>query len=293
MAEAAVGIATFMNELNPIEALLKYRMTDFIVEEIDLKGNVVRSGKDLKEELEKVIKKGNAVAEVTPEQLELLRPLLPEEDFEKLSKYVQLSPQEQKAKKEKFKISVNNASKERRSEIHAIVKKAVPGFSSETIEFDNQKYIQIALDAGNRGQEHAVAFVMRKRNWDTLSAINKISRELKKPAGNFCYAGIKDKRGETVQKVIAKKVTCREIAQLGLRPYWRLNEISFSDIRPTNETIDIGDLTGNRFTIALRLLEEASEISLNFACEETAKNGFLNYFGLQRFGSKDEVILSA
>jgi tRNA pseudouridine13 synthase len=50
-----------------------------------------------------------------------------------------------------------------------------------------------------------------------------------------------------------------------------------------SEPIRLGDLGGNRFEIVLRGVKESEEVISN-ACRAISQNGFINYFGLQRFG---------
>lgn len=49
----------------------------------------------------------------------------------------------------------------------------------------------------------------------------------------------------------------------------------------------MGDLQGNRFHVVLRDLVADSDESIENALSKIKKNGFLNYFGLQRFGTSD------
>ena len=57
------------------------------------------------------------------------------------------------------------------------------------------------------------------------------------------------------------------------------------------EGLKLGDLSGNRFKTTIRRLESSSagasldEEALKSAVVSLQTNGFINYFGLQRFGS--------
>jgi tRNA pseudouridine13 synthase len=64
------------------------------------------------------------------------------------------------------------------------------------------------------------------------------------------------------------------------------------------EQLALGDLVGNRFAIALRIVEDISDEELKKSnthfyllisqdVEALFANGFINYYGLQRFGSAD------
>jgi tRNA pseudouridine13 synthase len=55
------------------------------------------------------------------------------------------------------------------------------------------------------------------------------------------------------------------------------------DFEYVKEQAGLGALTGNRFEIVLRSLNKTkSEIAL--ACKALEQSGFINYYGLQRFG---------
>lgn len=49
--------------------------------------------------------------------------------------------------------------------------------------------------------------------------------------------------------------------------------------------LTLGDLGGNHFTIVLRNVKDATETDLEESLSSLKNNGFLNYFGMQRFGT--------
>lgn len=49
--------------------------------------------------------------------------------------------------------------------------------------------------------------------------------------------------------------------------------------------LTLGDLKGNHFTIVLRDVKGANEGELEEALQSLKNNGYLNYFGMQRFGT--------
>jgi len=51
-----------------------------------------------------------------------------------------------------------------------------------------------------------------------------------------------------------------------------------------DSALNLGELAGNRFTITLRAVEADDEV-VSAAIESVSKHGFVNYFGLQRFGT--------
>ena len=52
----------------------------------------------------------------------------------------------------------------------------------------------------------------------------------------------------------------------------------------SKESLELGDLKGNHFTIALRDIHGSDQV-IATAVENLRQNGFINYFGQQRFGT--------
>lgn len=213
--------------------------------------------------------------------------LISPENRDKFSEFLNtLSPQSKENP-----VFIENATymdKDQRTQFHQTIKKHFPYLASETKEAEDLKTIIVRYSPKQKGK--LVSFVLRKRNWDTMQALNKIARFLKKRPGDFFFAGTKDKRGETVQNVVVKGLLTKQLAGLIKNDKWNWEEISFSKLGYTENLIKIGDLTGNRFSIAFRFIaDDVNTESLLKNIDTVAKEGFINYFGLQRFGSKAEV----
>lgn len=58
----------------------------------------------------------------------------------------------------------------------------------------------------------------------------------------------------------------------------------FTIKRLSNDGIKLGDLKGNRFQIVIRNVKEENNMIIH-AIESLKNNGFINYFGMQRFGN--------
>ncbi|KAL7272555.1 multisubstrate pseudouridine synthase 7 [Rhizina undulata] len=143
-----------------------------------------------------------------------------------------------------------------------------------------------------KGGEY-VHFHLYKENRDTMEVLNIIPRLLKIPRkeGNrvFSFAGTKDRRAVTVQRCAAYRISAERLAALnkggdnGLRDGCKLG-----DFRYEKRGLELGDLAGNEFAITLRDCSSKSssiEETVKTAVEAVKKSGFINYFGLQRFGS--------
>lgn len=57
----------------------------------------------------------------------------------------------------------------------------------------------------------------------------------------------------------------------------------------TGEALKLGDLSGNRFTITVREVSEKNNELIRAGVDSLRTNGFVNYFGLQRFGTCEEA----
>jgi len=124
-------------------------------------------------------------------------------------------------------------------------------------------------------------FTLQKRNWDTLRAIREISKRLKISRKRFGFAGTKDKRAVTTQRVSVWRKTIHDLEKI------RITDIVLRDFKYRNERINLGDLWGNRFTIRIRNIDlEHDEIVDRISRIINELDGKIpNFFGPQRFGT--------
>ncbi|KAK3340145.1 pseudouridine synthase [Neurospora tetraspora] len=137
-------------------------------------------------------------------------------------------------------------------------------------------------------------FTMYKENKDTMDAVNTIARLLKVKATNFGFAGTKDRRAGTVQRISVYRQRASNLIWLNTR----LPNIKVGDFVHANEPLQLGQHGGNEFVITLkncqplggagcsvdqrvRKLREAVEFGLAYL----NRHGYINYYGLQRFGT--------
>jgi tRNA pseudouridine13 synthase len=135
-------------------------------------------------------------------------------------------------------------------------------------------------DTGEKpGRGPYLHFTLEKLNWDTMQAINALTRAAKAPRRCFGYAGNKDKRALTRQRVSAYKVKEELLRGVSI-PGIELSNFSRAD-RP----IVLGDLAGNRFRIIARLIDDGEfKEKIQETRGELEDKGIPNYFGYQRFG---------
>ena len=143
------------------------------------------------------------------------------------------------------------------------------------------------------GGEH-LHFTLYKENKDTMEVLFFMASNLKTKVSNFQFAGTKDRRGVTVQKVSICRVKKEQI--IGMTKFargWRVGGFEYKKYG-----LELGELNGNEFLLTLRDCHAPNEEGLNHeqrfealqkAVDEAARNfgekGFINYYGLQRFGT--------
>jgi len=124
-----------------------------------------------------------------------------------------------------------------------------------------------------------IKFVLEKTNIDTMNAISKISKTLHLSPKILSVAGIKDKRGITSQWVTGFRVHPSNLLLLNT-----INGFCVGNFEYTSEELHTGDLKGNAFEIILRGVTQTQK-EIHKSVDMTKKYGFINYFGLQRFGT--------
>ena len=137
-------------------------------------------------------------------------------------------------------------------------------------------------------------FTLYKENKDTMEVTSFLARQLRLPPKTLQFAGTKDRRAVTVQRASALRVHAKRLAGVnaGLRGA-KLGGFTYH-----SAGLELGDLAGNEFVISLRrcsfpsIDKESHRDWLQLASEPVAQamrdfneKGFLNYYGLQRFGS--------
>lgn len=137
-------------------------------------------------------------------------------------------------------------------------------------------------------------FTLYKENKDTMEAVYFLASQMKMNVKSFQFGGTKDRRGVTTQRVSVYRVHAEQLARLN----GRLRGSKIGDFKHQRDGLELGDLGGNEFIITLRdchfpgeeglavheRLDLAKKI-VDEAVESFKVGGFINYYGLQRFGS--------
>ncbi|KAF1995631.1 tRNA pseudouridine synthase D [Amniculicola lignicola CBS 123094] len=144
-----------------------------------------------------------------------------------------------------------------------------------------------------RGGEY-LHFNLYKENKDTMEVIGFLGSITKSGPKGFSFAGTKDKRACTVQRVAARRQTAQRMDQINKL----LRNAAIGDFEYRTHDLGLGDLLGNEFVITLRDchfekehgLDSAQRVKLahdvvSKAVTDFSEKGFINYYGLQRFGT--------
>jgi tRNA pseudouridine13 synthase len=123
---------------------------------------------------------------------------------------------------------------------------------------------------------------IRVNNWETNRLIRQMSRQLGISRKRIGFAGTKDKRGIST-RLFSFKATRDQVNKI------RLKDVELLKVYHARKGLDLGNLIGNRFQIAIRdyvISEGDAKIMVDETCEKLNElHGFPNFFGHQRFGS--------
>lgn len=113
-------------------------------------------------------------------------------------------------------------------------------------------------------------FLLKKRNWTTLKALQKIAAQLNINVNSLKSAGTKDRDAVTEQYVSACNIKKSQLENLKIKDL-ELKFVGYNDF-----PIHLGQLKGNEFVIKIRNFDKPVSCGKDFV--------FPNYFGEQRFG---------
>ncbi|KAM8861797.1 pseudouridylate synthase 7 homolog isoform 1-T2 [Synchiropus picturatus] len=283
LTEVDVGILKYISDHEGFSGILKERYSDFVVHEISKQGKVVHL-----------------------DNLEIPAEVQDEEEVAPQTETDVLTDEQKKqlAELQLFKNKEDNVSiegdeaKEKRTLVHKAIKTQFPGLETKTEERDGRKYIVAYHAAGKRalaGAKVSAAprkhfwpknrgsfchFVLYKENKDTMDAINVLSKFLRLRPNMFSYMGTKDKRAITVQEIAVLKVTAERLAHLNKC----LMNLKLGNFSYKNHPLKLGELQGNHFTVVIRNIS-GTDAQVHKAMTSLQETGFINYYGMQRFGT--------
>jgi len=135
------------------------------------------------------------------------------------------------------------------------------------------------------GRKDFLLLEMEKCNTETNLAVKTVARALHKSQKSIGYAGLKDKRAVTCQRISVFMPSVKQLEKFSARGIVLRNP-EWSD-----SGIDLGDLNGNYFTVKIRDIPLSGEEIKKRGDEAFGEmeKGIPNYFGEQRFGSIRQI----
>ncbi|XP_022719177.1 multisubstrate pseudouridine synthase 7-like [Durio zibethinus] len=312
ITESDVGILCFISSLPGFRGVLKQRYSDFIVNEVDTEGNVVHLT-SLDAPLE-VVEEGETkisdqLNKSYASEIEKFRSLASDTDVDLLEALLNQITSGSEEDISPILLSPDS-DKFHRTAMHNFFKENLRFLVTDTVDGpdSSSKCIRVRLNSGNnnkgrnskkrkercdkpydsRGSSHwpehlgkFLRFHLFKENKDTQEALGLIGKMLGIQPRSFGFAGTKDKRSVSTQRVTVFKQHAGRLAALNER----LIGIKVGDFCYVKDDLLLGQLFGNRFTIILRGIVADSEETIKASTESLGRHGFINYFGLQRFGT--------
>ncbi len=202
---------------------------------------------------------------------------------------------------------------------HKFFQKQMPNYKKFGTQNDRNRQSEKKRDAWPKNRPNFLRFVLYKENIDTTTAIKDIQRiarvnprgprNMRGVSGGVTYAGMKDKRGVTTQFCTVFRKTPEDLMVMNRTnknngmgggnttnkgsTILRVGSFSYVD-----KELRLGLLNGNRFDIVLRnvCIDQSSKSAevgdkvqnttmlLREAATAMKNSGFINYFGMQRFG---------
>ncbi|CRG89177.1 hypothetical protein PISL3812_06213 [Talaromyces islandicus] len=253
-----------------------------------------------------------APLQLADDDLELLKSLFGDETSQKIIDFharVRGAPKSAPGKFGQISAGIVD-DKDTRTKMHMTLRRVFNSLLSSSTDKDNNMVIAAMPnrhnkapkgfrgETGNRNERSKwdelpgpyLHFTIHKENKDTMEVISFLARMLKMNPKSFQFAGTKDRRGVTVQRACVFKVFAERLASLN-KSIWNA---TLGDFEYRKHGLELGELTGNEFVITLRDCQfpasENSPLDQAKALVETAMHnlrarGYLNYYGLQRFGT--------
>ncbi|MCK5547672.1 MAG: tRNA pseudouridine(13) synthase TruD, partial [Thermoplasmata archaeon] len=126
------------------------------------------------------------------------------------------------------------------------------------------------------------AALVRSRNWETNRLLRMCARKLRISRKGIYFAGTKDKRAVTTQLLVFS-APLQDVVSMNIR------DVEVFEAYETDKRIQMGDLVGNEFEVAIRDItvpeEEIMERVESVRKDILDTGGFPNFFGVQRFGA--------
>ena len=309
--ESEVGITEYTSPQLSFSGIIKQRFSDFIVREVSLNNEITTlKNCNFDEIQEKYFKKVHTpIIEYTDERINEivtnLKKLVggegekpnPDEDM-KLINFLK-DVISNKASTPLSIVIFPCEHKEKRREIHEYIRTHLGQYVESELEYiDSISHFKLIHKKNNTNKARFIKqtewpknlgnylkFTLYKENIDTISACSDLLFKLKMhKKTTIDINGTKDKRAITTQKCTVYRKQPKELIAINNFQSWHKQVIKIGDFEYVNQPCQLGHILGNYFQIVLRSVN-SNEEQINQVCNQVKTNGFINYFGLQRFGS--------
>lgn len=291
LREDQVGITHYVSNGVGFTGVVKSRFSDFHVNEIDLDGKVLQ--------LNDLSVPKPPEPSLDDEDLAAARKkfseIITNDTWLKMSALAELDAKDPAA--QPIDIIVTTLDKTERGQIHDMLKtlygpKLVGSTVTELKDSTEERIIRVMKPKYKSSSEKRIRwtfpgeyvhFLVYKENMETSEAASRLASRIGVHPSHVNYCGTKDKRAKTTQKFCIKRRLPSQILTAAQKSYVRIGNFTFS-----NDVLKLGNLKGNRFRIALRHVS-GDEEEIQKALENLRDKGFINYFGLQRFGNHADI----
>ncbi len=158
-----------------------------------------------------------------------------------------------------------------------------PGVGGKIRQLIDDFYVEEVSSKKVNKEGQYLIVELTKWDWDMHHVVRDLSRSLGVSQKRFSWAGTKDKRALTKQKISIWGISEEKLSSVNL-PRVELHAIGRS-----NKKVELGDLLVNSFQITIRDVDvppEEAEKRIQSISEEIAQlGGIPNFFGVQRFGT--------
>jgi tRNA pseudouridine13 synthase len=141
-------------------------------------------------------------------------------------------------------------------------------------------------DVGQQTSGQYLIVRLTKENWDAHHLIRELSRRFRVSNSRFGWAGTKDKRAVTTQRI---GIWDPDHTIEAMVPDVRISGVELEIIGRSNKKVSLGDLMGNDFRIVVRDIDgverEVRERIESISSELSHAGGCPNFYGMQRFGT--------
>lgn len=289
LTEASMGITEYASKSTYFTGIIKHRFNDFHVHEVRGDEIIHLKGMSVPIQAEEVVVDEIDYSEMDAEKKSKLLADLVVEDQGFQTKFLEFLNGTENCL---TTIEINE--KSTRTSIHQLVRKtfgdqldtktdgtAIVILKKSKNQKSNRDRSKPRLTWAQLGGDYC-HFTLFKENRDTMDALGIIAKSLRVPTKTFSFAGTKDKRAITTQRISAYRLRAEQLVGLNKR----LNNIKIGDFTYEKKGLSLADSNGNHFIVALRDVKTASHKDVHGALENLKNVGFINYYGMQRFGTR-------